>query len=76
MLRTSKPFLGFLGMLLMMLCVDMFLSMSKGACGEWERVSMSAEKFFQRESSAFQFVFWALLLFLYDGLGAVFAGLA
>jgi hypothetical protein len=32
---------------------------------------MSLENFFQRGSSAFPFVFWALFLFLYGGLWAV-----
>jgi len=33
---------------------------------------MSLEKNFQRESSAFLFVFWALLLFLYGVFWSVF----
>jgi hypothetical protein len=37
---------------------------------------MSLEIFFQRESSAFQFVSWGLFVVLYGVLGAVFAGLA
>jgi len=34
------------------------------ACAGFGRVSMSAEKFFCGESSAFLFVFWRLLWFL------------
>jgi hypothetical protein len=37
---------------------------------------MGLENFFQRESSAFLFVFWVLFEFLYDVFGAVFAVLA